>query len=269
MKATSTSINNSIKTKKFAEQKHIEYHYFVPKQINHVLVLIHGISRNADEIINEFSKIAETHCVLLIAPVFNKSFSTDYQRLGRKGKGPRSDYQLMAIIKDCQKELMLSFKRFDIFGFSAGAQYTHRFALAHPNLVNKVVLVAAGWYTLPTFELPYPRGLRIKNQFSDIVFEPSRFLRIPFKVFIGSLDNKRDRALNKNIKIDLTQGKNRLARARNWVELMRFQVEKQGIKNNIELEILTDVEHDFIDCVDNAQLTVKAMNWFFQESTGE
>ena len=262
MKALKAYPNQNIKTIEINEQQEIVYHYYVPKQIKKVLVLVHGISRNSYEIIDEFSKQADIHGYLLIAPIFTKEFSTDYQRLGRMGKGPRSDYQLMTIINDCKKKLNINFTQFDLFGFSAGAQYAHRFAFAHPNMVKKVALVAAGWYTLPTIDLAYPRGTRIKNQFTDIKFDPQRYLRIKFKVYVGGNDNKRDAALNKSRKIDITQGKNRVSRAKNWVDLMRFQIEKHAIDNSIEMEILTEVEHDFLDCVQNSQLTIKVLNWF-------
>ena len=266
MKALKSIMNQKIKSKIVNEQQEIEYYYYVPNKIKKVMVLVHGISRNGDEIIDEFSKLADTYGYLLIAPIFSKKFSTDYQRLGRKGKGPRSDYHLMAIFNDCNNYLKINFKKFDMFGFSAGSQFAHRFAFAHPNLVNRVALVAAGWYTLPTTDLAYPKGTRLNKQFTDISLDPNRYLRIKFKVFIGSKDNKRDLSLNKNPKIDMTQGRNRISRAKNWVEFMRLKIEKNGITNSIELEILPGVEHDFLDCVNNSQLTSKVINWCNQET---
>ena len=38
----------------------------------------------------------------------------------------------------------------DLFGHSAGSQVAHRFLLFKPtNKTNKVILSAAGWYTVP------------------------------------------------------------------------------------------------------------------------
>ncbi|HPI96789.1 MAG TPA: hypothetical protein PLX38_11265, partial [Gammaproteobacteria bacterium] len=101
------------------ENNKVGYYYYIPKKVEHVLVAVHGISRNAEEIIQSFKGLAEQHNVLVIAPVFRKDFAKDYQRLGRKGKGPRSDYQLMAMLSDAKKHLSLQFDKFHMFGFSA------------------------------------------------------------------------------------------------------------------------------------------------------
>lgn len=261
MKALKAKNSTRIKYCVLSNNKNISYYYCAPKSIKHVLVLVHGISRNAEEILNHFAEYALEYNILIIAPDFTKEYATDYQRLGRNGRGPRADYQLLAILKDCQEKIEHSFVKFSLFGFSAGAQYAHRFAFAHPNKINKVALVAAGWYTLPTSSLPYPRGLRLKNQFSDIDFHVSQFLRLKYRVYIGSKDKKRDPALNKNPKIDLTQGKNRIKRAKNWIELMQLQMDKLNIGNEIKLEVLHDVGHDFLACVQQASLVEKVICW--------
>ena len=265
MKSSITKNNSSVKFRSFAEQEQMGYLYFSPKKVKSVLVLVHGISRNAEQIIKTFMPLAQEQNVLLIAPVFNKNYAKDYQRLGRKNKGPRSDYQLLAMLNDCKSHLNMAFKKINIFGFSAGAQFAHRFAFAYPNLVHKVALVSAGWYTLPMKHLRYPIGIKLHKEFSNINFEPARFLRLKYKVFIGSYDTKRDHSLNKNKKIDETQGLNRFERASNWVELMQLEFQKYGIKNRIDLEILEDADHDFSHCNSKAQLTEKVMQWMKDE----
>lgn len=265
MKATHSKNSNEILFRRLPSQEQMTYYYFVPKTVSKVLVLVHGISRNSEEIIKTFKPLAEKSNVLLIAPIFKKGFAKDYQRLGRNGKGPRSDYQLMGILKDCKLLANIEFNKFNLFGFSAGAQFVHRFAFAHPTLINKVALVAAGWYTLPTKHLAYPWGLKLKKEFNDVVFTPKRFLRTKYRVYIGSKDNKRDASLNKNPTIDETQGLNRLERASSWIELMQLQIQKHGIKNHIELEILPNSSHDFLSCVNNANLHIKAMKWLNDE----
>lgn len=265
MKATHSKNSNEILFRQLPSQEQMSYYYFAPKTVSSVLILVHGISRNAKDIIKAFKPLAEKNHVLLIAPIFKKGFAKDYQRLGRNGKGPRSDYQLMGIIKDCKSLTKLQFNKFNLFGFSAGAQFAHRFAFAHPTLVEKVALVAAGWYTLPTNHLAYPWGLKLKNEFNDITFTPKRFLRINYRVYIGDKDNKRDTSLNKNSTIDETQGLNRLERASSWIELMQLQIQKHGINNNIELEVLPNASHDFVSCVDNANLHIQVMKWLNNE----
>ena len=261
MKALKSKMKNKIAYKQIEVQKHIGYYSFTPKKVKDVLVLIHGISRNAEELVNVFSEYAEKQGVALIAPVFSKEYASDYQRLGRRGKGPRSDYQLLSILKDYKNAYQLEFQRFHLFGYSAGAQYAHRFAFGYPNLVNTVSLAAAGWYSLPTTTLPFPRGTRLRKQLPGILFEPNRYLRTKFRVFIGKEDNKRDVALNTNPKIDLTQGRNRIQRAQNWIDLMQLAMHKRSINNSIELKLLKSAGHDFMQCVENGCLHELVLEW--------
>jgi pimeloyl-ACP methyl ester carboxylesterase len=246
-----------------------EYLYYKPngKKINRVIVLIHGISRNAKEIINQFSKhdSATENGELLIAPIFSKQFATDYQRLGRMGKGPRADYLLMSIINEVSANLSIqSSLPIYIFGFSAGAQFAHRFAFAHPNQVKKVALASAGWYTFPDKSTHYPLGLKLHNEFNDIEFQLERILRTKYKVFIGEHDTKRKKGFNKNAQIDAQQGENRKIRAYSWVNQMNKSYKKFNINNNVSLEVLNDVDHDFIECNKKAQLIEKIYHWFNQ-----
>jgi pimeloyl-ACP methyl ester carboxylesterase len=238
--------------------------YDSSQKIENIIVIIHGISRNAEEIINGFKGSVKKN-TLLVAPIFSKQYATDYQRLGRKNKGPRADYILNAIVNELRNDFGIEKQKIHLFGFSAGAQYAHRYAFAHPNLVDKVAIVAAGWYTLPTTNLDYPLGLKLNGEFTDIAFELTRILRIKFKVYIGQRDNQRDKALNKNKKIDALQGQNRIERARNWIELMQNQYIKQHIDNHIELVSLKDVKHDFNEANKQSQLCTMVNNWFEQE----
>ena len=48
---------------------------------------------------------------------------------------------------------------FYLFGFSGGAQFAHRYVLAHPDRVAAAGIGAAGWYTFPDSATPYPYGL--------------------------------------------------------------------------------------------------------------
>jgi len=119
MKATHSKNSNEILFRRLPSQEQMTYYYFVPKTVSKVLVLVHGISRNSEEIIKTFKPLAEKSNVLLIAPIFKKGFAKDYQRLGRNGKGPRSDYQLMGILKDCKLLANIEFNKFNLFGFYA------------------------------------------------------------------------------------------------------------------------------------------------------
>ena len=50
-------------------------------------------------------------------------------------------------LADWQECTGIDTRRINLFGFSGGAQFAHRYAMAHPGSVNALVLTAPGWFT--------------------------------------------------------------------------------------------------------------------------
>ncbi len=245
-----------------AGELRIPYRFYLPEQPDaaRVLVLLHGISRNAEELIKAFLPAARAAGYLLIAPTFEAHVCPDYQRLGRWGKGPRIDFMLQAILENVGSMAGLTITRADWFGFSAGAQLAHRFAFAYPQRVRKLALGAAGWYTLPTARR-YPQGLRLQGELPGVVFQPERFLRCPVRVFVGDGDTERDESLNTSRRIDKSQGLNRLQRAENWVCQMNHKARQRGLPAPVDLDIMPAVGHSFGQACQRYDLPEKIVDW--------
>ncbi len=257
-------IKTVIKKESLSSCDQLKYYYLKSDmEINNIVVLVHGISRNAREIIANFSEHMAKN-TLLIAPVFTKEYATDYQRLGRKNKGPRADYILQAVLNEISSEHNVKVNKINLFGFSAGAQFVHRYAFAHPSHVNKVAIVAAGWFTMPKFDEYYPYGLKLRDEFTDIDFEMVRFLRVKYRVYVGEKDYLRDKSLNKSKKVDRLQGQSRLERAENWTNEMNQCFKNKSIKNRVSLEILDNVTHDFGLADTLGHVCGKVSHWFQQ-----
>ena len=59
-----------------------------------------------------------------------------------------------------KSSLSLESEKYNLFGFSAGAQFVHRFIQFKPDArFDKVVAGAAGWYTVPDNSIPFPYGI--------------------------------------------------------------------------------------------------------------
>lgn len=257
-------LDKLIKKESLSSCDKLKYYYLKGgKHITNIVVLVHGISRNANEIISSFSEHMAKD-TLLIAPVFSKEYATDYQRLGRKNKGPRADYILQAILNELSALHGIKVNKINLFGFSAGAQFVHRYAFAHPAHVNKVAIVAAGWYTMPEYNKNYPYGLKLRGEFTDVNFEMMRFLRVKYRVYVGEKDYLRDKSLNKSKKVDKLQGQNRLERAEKWTFKMNQCLKKASIENRVSLEILDNVTHDFSLADNLGHLCGKVSRWFGQ-----
>ncbi len=225
-----------------------------------VLLLLHGISRNAEELVQAFAPLAQAAGYVTIAPLFEKGKYPDFQRLGRRGKGPRVDLILQAILEEVSRALAVPIERVDLFGFSAGAQIGHRFAMAYPQMVRKMALGSAGWYTFPSSDR-YPYGLRLKGELPGLEFVPERFLRIPTCVYVGSEDTQRDDTLNCSKRVDGVQGLHRLERARRWVRAINQEAISRHLPPPAKLQVMPGVTHSFVQACQTFSLPVKIMQW--------
>lgn len=201
-----------------------KYFLYVPQRGGNsakIFVTVHGISRNAMEHARKFSAFAEKFGVVMIAPYFPSEDFPDYQRLGRKGK--RADIMLNEIVSEVTELTGASAHKLYLFGYSGGAQFVHRYMLAYPDRVTKVVLGAPGWYTFSNPTLKYPRGIQESRSLPQIQFDPAKFLNIPVCVLVGEKDNQRDAELNQSPQIDILQGRTRIERGQRWVDEMISQ----------------------------------------------
>ena len=234
-----------------------------------LLVCVHGISRNRHEHLEAFRHHADRHGVALLLPLFSQRDYSDYQRLGRKGRGPRADLALLKAIEQARAYLALRDERFDLLGYSGGAQFAHRFALLHPQRVRRIGLGAAGWYTWPDPRVPYPRGTGATAAMPGERFDLAGLLRTPILVWVGDRDRERDPALNTSERIDRMQGGHRVARAVNWVRAMRQAGLRLGIRTEIRLQLLPGVTHAFVEADRIGGIGRLVFDDFYDSPTGE
>ncbi len=242
-----------------------KYYTWVPKHLSTscpVVVVVHGIARKARAQVEAFASLAQLHSALIVAPLFEKLGNKDYQRLGRAGLGPRADYGLNAILDEVGQTYPVNTDTFYLFGYSAGAQFAHRYAFAYPRRIKALSLGSAGWYTFPARQ-DYPFGIDGIAGLPDLRFQPGQLAETPIRVYVGTSDTKRDKSLNRSRDIDQQQGRNRLQRARSWVQEMQKFHRQQGFGSQVDLELLPEVGHSFSECVRQQSLTARIMGFFF------
>lgn len=225
-----------------------EYFLYLPRKGGNgakIFVTVHGTSRNAEEHARGFAPFAERYGVVVIAPYFPAQRFPDYQRLGRKDKGERADLALQAMVQEVATITGASEKKLYLFGYSGGAQFAHRYMLAYPERVARVVLGAPGWYTFPDENLKYPKGIQTSRSLPTVQFNPTHFLTIPVCVLVGERDQRRDGELNKSEHIDLLQGTTRLERGRRWVDAMTEQARARGLATTYVFHTLPRSPHSF------------------------
>ena len=217
-----------------------------------VLVAIHGISRNAAEIAMRFAVHPAFRQVSIIAPLFTRERFGQYQQMRTRKPGQtQSDAALIQLLEEVAEEHGVPVTRFRLFGFSGGAQMAHRFAMFHPERVERVCAVSAGWYSLPRTDLAYPYG--IGNGQGEPLVRPE-FLDIPTTVIVGNRDTRVDDSVRQDPDIVEHQGRNRLRRARCYVRATSAYAESLGKPGRPQLLTLHGVSHDFRQCVSEGDL---------------
>ena len=227
-----------------------------------VLVSVHGISRNAYEQAEVFSPLCETYGAVLVVPVFRAAQHRDYQRLGRKGRGPRVDHLLNRHLAEAASVTGADATQFFLFGFSAGAQFAHRYLMAHPHRVLRAVVTASGWYTFPDPKQRFPYGIRPNGSLEGIVFDAERFLRVPVEVLVGTRDLGSTN-LKRGKRVD-AQGSNRVERARRWAAAMRAAAAAHGLEPAVTLTEVPGIDHSFTEFMKSGALVERVGNFLFR-----
>ena len=206
------------------------------------LVAVHGIYRDARGQATVFGPRAAAQGRIVVAPLFPSRDWKGYQRVIAPR---RADLALLDLLDALQQRHVANFARFDLFGYSGGAQFAHRFSLIHPDRTRRLAFCAAGWMTFPEAR-PYPYGV------STMPGEPMPrlidALALPIEVCVGEFDNEVDANTRSNPAVDAQQGRNRLERAQRWVSVVRRIAQEYSIEPQVKLHVLPGCGHDFRSC---------------------
>lgn len=224
------------------------------------LVVLHGISRNAGELVDLFTPEAEKSGRIVVVPHFSEKRWPHFQRPCRAA---RPDQALLALLSHLAMVDPAFSGPVDLFGHSGGAQLAHRFAMLYPHKVERLNLAAAGWYCLPDTSMTYPYGLGADTTPGSLSWARrheqalAAFLRLPVQVFVGTEDVMRDEALRKTPRLDRIQGLTRIARAQTYVDRFRAAAMAHSITPDIALTRLPGVAHDVVQAIRHAGLAAK------------
>ncbi len=233
-----------------------------------VLVAVHGISHRAKEQLRAFADFAGRKNFVLVAPLFGRKHFPAYQRLGVSDKPVPCypDLALNRLLEELGGRTGADTGKVYLFGYSAGGQFVHRYAMAYPEKVRAVAMGSAGWYTFPDPQAPFPRGLRLRPGSRLPELDPSRFLKIPMAVFVGERDVESDATFKRSPRLDLQQGSTRVERARRWAQAMRTAARLHGFDTAYPCHLLAGCGHSFADCVSHGKLAEKAIDFLFSHA---
>jgi len=217
------------------------------------LVAVHGIARDARAQAKAYADGAAAAGRAVIAPLYDEARWSGYQRV----TPCRADRALLALVDEIEAEGLTTTRRFDLAGFSGGAQFGHRFAMLYPERLRRLTLAAPGFWTFPD-AAPFPYGLG-GVWGAKVASGLDRFLRLDIAVAVGADDDQRDPNTRTSPTLDAQQGPHRLARARAWVAALKAAAASRGLPApQLSLSILPGVGHDFDACARDGALIALA-----------
>jgi len=166
------------------------YYLYIPPDYDgsstfHLLAIIHGLSRGAERYAESFVEFADRHHFVLLAPLFPPPLR--FQDLGL-GSDVRVDLRLLELVDEVAGDLTVQTAKFDLFGYSGGGQFVHRFLYLRPERLRSVVVGAPGTVTLPNSEERWPIGVRGLARAAGVRFSLEEVRRPRTMLMVGAED---------------------------------------------------------------------------------
>ena len=141
-----------------------------------VLVVMHGVNRDADRYRNDWAEVAARNRAVLLCPEISAAdfpsdgaynFGNVYGDLPEDAPLPPPlpeelwSFSLIdPIFETVAASLKLRTPGYFLYGHSAGSQFVHRFTFFKPSAkALRIVSANAGWYMFPDPAIPFPYGL--------------------------------------------------------------------------------------------------------------
>ncbi|HWB10834.1 MAG TPA: hypothetical protein VG826_16510 [Pirellulales bacterium] len=223
-----------------------------------MIVVCHGMLRNADEYRDDARALADRVGGLVVAPEFPlDDFPYErYQAGGLLADGeltPRSSWTwqlVLAVVEEIRRRESQPDMPYYLFGHSGGGQFLVRMAGFVPTDAQRIVVANAGAQLFPSRDLPYPYGFGgLPNEVSDDA-ALQRYLAQPITLYLGDDDRLRDEYLDVTDEAE-QQGANRRARARNSFEAAKRLAKEKGWRFNWQLVTAPGVAHDHQKMLDH------------------
>jgi poly(3-hydroxybutyrate) depolymerase len=214
-----------------------------------ILVVLHGLNRNADGYRTYARSIADRACMLVVAPKFDSERfpSWRFQRGGivdRRGVvQPASEWtgNLVIGLVGWVRQQEGRHLAYSMIGHSAGGQFLSRIAAFNPNDAGRMVVANPSTYVFPTLKVRAAYGLGGVYPDRDAEAQLRRYLAAPVTIFLGQ-DDVDDENRNDGPEA-LAQGETRYDRGRNAYAAAKSEAQARGWPMNWRLVELPGVGH--------------------------
>lgn len=229
--------------------------YQLPAQVTSdtpVLIVIHGVQRDADNYRDEWARRAVEKGFIVAAPEFsragfpdNESFSSGDVTAADGSTNPRDRWTFAAIdplFDAIRRRTGTRVLRYVLYGHSGGAQFVQRLVMFMPEArFSRAIAANAGWYTMPDFAGPLPYGLR------DSPVTPAQLtaaLGRPLWILLGSRDTDPRSPNLRTTREAMRQGAFRRARGESYYAAAQAAATAAGVELKWQKRYVEGVGHD-------------------------
>ena len=213
-----------------------------------LLLVFHGVARNARAYRDYARPLADRNCLLLVAPLFDQRDFPGwrYQRGGIVKGGavqPPSDWSgnLVPALVGWVRQQEGRPLAYSLLGHSAGGQFLERLAAFVPTQAGRIVVANPGSYVLPSLEVAAPYGLGKVYAGAAGEAQLRRYLELPLTIYLGAADTRDDRHDSSEAR---AQGASRHQRGVNVFDAARKLAQARGWAFNWRLVELPGVGHN-------------------------
>ncbi|VXB05379.1 conserved hypothetical protein [Flavobacterium sp. 9AF] len=259
-------INYAYNTNSF--NKNLAVYYHIPQNLTSstpMVIIFHGTERNAIDYRNTIVNQCEQYGFIAIVPEFSEQNfpGGDGYNLGNvyvDGDNPSINtlnpenewtFSILEPLFDFFKNKTSNTSTsYHIYGHSAGGQFAHRFLMFKPNArVNKSVVSAGGWYTVPNTNVNFPYG--ISQSVLETMSMPA-FLNKKIFVQVGINDDDPNAAGLRHNSFADAQGLHRKERATYYYNFCQQYATTNNLSFNWSFHLVPNADHDYVKASINA-----------------
>ncbi len=228
--------------------------YQLPEQVaanTPVLVVMHGVNRDADRYRDEWAQLALAYRLIVIVPEFGRAdfpgsngYNTGFFAEADGTLRPRSLWSFAAIeplFDEVRRRFGTDVQRYTLYGHSAGAQFVHRYVMFIPEArIEQAITANAGWYTMPDPAVAFPYGTKGAPITDETL---AAALGKPLTVLLGTADtDTADPDLRTTAEAN-RQGPHRYARGQSFHAKARALADRLGTPFGWRIEFVPGVGH--------------------------